>query len=251
MTATTAPAMPGTAFEQRAADAPQFQMSIFRGLPSSVVCQLEHLVQVRELAPGELVYASGASVDRIWFVLSGNVRLGRERQGRELTVAILDPGACFGEGAVLGSVPTDDFAQAMGHTRVGSLEVAQVKELMYRFPSIANNLLSHLSERLRGAEEMAERIAYWSLPRRVARLLLELDERYGHPTLDGGRVINVNFTKAQLGTMLAASREEVSRQLSRMRRDNMVASRGRRIVLVDPASIARIAGCGDVAVQAA
>jgi CRP-like cAMP-binding protein len=88
---------------------------------------------------------------------------------------------------------------------------------------------------------LATTVAYWSVERRFAALLLQLDARYGHPTLAGTRVLDRSFTQETLAAMIGVSRKAVVTTLAALRRQGIVSSRGRRLVLEDVDALRRIA----------
>ena len=76
---------------------------------------------------------------------------------------------------------------------------------------------------------------------RLAASLLELADRLGEPT-EGEVVIGVNLIHQTLAEMVVSSREGVSKEMARFRREGVIEPRGKgRIVLLDKLRLEEIA----------
>ena len=99
---------------------------------------------------------------------------------------------------------------------------------------------ARLDARLQRSQELSEEVAYWSVKRRLARMILELDDRYGHPTMGGGRIINTPFTQAELAEMVGSTRETIAELMSQLKKLGVLDTRRRRIVIVDRPELERV-----------
>jgi CRP-like cAMP-binding protein len=137
-----------------------------RGCPLFQTLSAEQLGRVvaiavrRELPGGALVFAEGAVGDEMFVVLSGRVRISKRLPGvGEEALAILEPGAYFGEMAMFDDSPRS--ADALAHTScaLAVLRREALEQLMFVDKDLAHALLwtfvRTLSARLR---EMNEKI---------------------------------------------------------------------------------------------
>jgi CRP-like cAMP-binding protein/tetratricopeptide (TPR) repeat protein len=177
----------------------------------------------------------------VYLLRRGRVRLYRSAsEDKQLSVAVLDAGEVFGEaalvgaGAGLGAVGIEDG-------EVAAIPTGQLRLLLEQVPRLAVNLLRIVGQRLDRADQLAEQIAYASVRQRLARLALELDDRYGRPTLDGRRVIDQSFTQGELATMVGATRKAVAVLIGELRRDGVIDLRGKQLVLVSRPALAQMA----------
>jgi CRP-like cAMP-binding protein/tetratricopeptide (TPR) repeat protein len=164
----------------------------------------------------------------------GQVRLvSCAADGRRLTVDLLDPGAVIGEQLALGHGRDDLHAEAIGDVVVGVLPSAVLHSLVARMPQLGRNLLDVVAARARRAGNVAGQLAFLPVERRLARLVLDLDERYGHPTLDGRRMVRRPFTQSELAELVHARRETVNALMGQLRDSGIIELRKRRIVVLD------------------
>jgi CRP/FNR family transcriptional regulator len=184
---------------------------------------------------GKGFFEQGDILQAVYVVRQGRVRLSTlEADGKQLTIAILEEGDVFGESALLGDGTVSQLAaEAMEEGVVGSISAAAMRRLINEKPALAMSLVSIVAERMQRAQRLAVQLAFSSVEQRLVHLIAELDERYGHPTLDGARIVNCTFTQSELAEMIGARRDTVSQLLSGLRRDGYIEMRRRRITILD------------------
>ena len=75
-------------------------------------------IQVQKFADGQRIVKQGASGEEMYVVKSGKVRIFRDSEGDETTLAVLEPGDYFGEMALFDNKPRMANAAAVGDTEV-------------------------------------------------------------------------------------------------------------------------------------
>ncbi|MBC7644182.1 MAG: Crp/Fnr family transcriptional regulator [Thermoleophilia bacterium] len=209
------------------------------GVPERDLRDFQQFAVTRSFEPGRLFFSADDENASLYVVRSGRVRLYcMTEDGKRLTIALLDPGAVFGENSVLGQLTAGLHAEADEAVVADVIPAARMRELMQRAPQIGLNLLSLVGSRLKRSHALTEQVAFWTVQQRVCRLLLDLDDRYGHPTLDGFRIVNRVFTHADIAEMVNARRETVGELFKQLRAAGTIEIRKRRIVLCDPAALA-------------
>lgn len=208
--------------------------ALFDGVDARVRDELlRHAVDVRR-PQGSVLHDPDDELDTAWIVRSGRVRLCRVTDDeRRLTVELLDPGSVLGEHALLGLPQAGTLAECEEPVVLAALPIARLAAASTRCPRLAANLLQLAGTRMERSRQLAERVAFWTVDRRMARCLLDLDAQYGRPTLDGHRMVERSFTHFQLAELVNARRETVGEFLKRMRAEGIVELRRRRLVLLD------------------
>lgn len=190
----------------------------------------------RRLPHGEVVIRQGDATTCLFLIAAGVVRLSSvTRDGREIVVALLGAGEVFGECALLGRASAVE-ARAIGETVVVSLPVPLLRDVLQHHPATAEELLRLVASRLhRTARALGEALA-GDVSTRLSRRLQDLAEVHGAPADDGVR-IEVPITQEELGRMVGASREAVNRTLGGLTARGLVRTRGRTVVIPDPAAL--------------
>ena len=210
------------------------ETQIFSGLKEEALRVVDASSAMTQCQRGKVFFSPEDSPGTIYFLKEGRVHLYRRTpEGKQLTVALLDRGAVFGESSLIGQSHAGVFAEAAEECLLCVMPAANLKSLIQQFPVIGLNLLEFVGQRLQRSQELSEEIAYWSVRRRLARVLLELADRYGHPTLGGGTIVNKAFTQAELAEMVGSTRETVAELLGSMRRQEIITLRRRRVVVED------------------
>ncbi len=220
--------------------------AVLEGVPAAERQQLASLAITRTVAPGHLFFSPDDHNSSVYVIRSGRVHLYcMTDEGKRLTVDMLDPGAVFGENVLLGMPHAGLHAETAEATVVDVVPAERMLELLHRVPRIGINLLELVGDRLRRSHELTEQVAFWTVDRRIISLILDLNERYGHPTIDGGSIINRVFTHADVAELVNARRETVGEVMKQLRASGCIDARKRRIVIIDEAALrARLAHMG-------
>jgi CRP/FNR family transcriptional regulator, cyclic AMP receptor protein len=181
------------------------------------------------IEPDEIFYTPMDLCETLFVLQSGRVRLYRATPaGRELTLAVLEAGTMFGEMALTGQQLRGSYAKAMEESEVSAMCRADVERLILDNPGVGLQLVHLLSERLGVYESRMEGLALKEIPARLAGLILELIETQGVRDRAGYK-IPTRYTHQQLGTMIGANREAVTRAFARLREVSAVETKRRYI----------------------
>ena len=120
----------------------------------------------------QLVHCEGEQLRHLYVVLSGSLKLVRHSpEGKELIVALVRRGGVFG--ALTAPTEAATLSQALESTAFLRVPLAAVKRLVAEQPAFAHALVAQADAMRRAAETTAFRIAFDSVPRRLASLLLD------------------------------------------------------------------------------
>ena len=187
---------------------------LFASLGDEVFAALtEELTEV-DLSRGASVFREGDQGDRLYFIVSGKIKLGRtSSDGRENLIAVLGPGELFGEMALFDPHPRNATATAVSETRLAGLSHENMRKAILNSPEVSIQLLQALAARLRRTNESLADLVFSDVPGRVAKALLDLADRFGRPATDGILVAH-ELTQEELAQLVGASRETVNKALA-------------------------------------
>ena len=215
---------------------------LFEGLTDAALADLDGRLRAAGFRKGELIYSPYDRGDALYLIEAGRVRLYRSaHDGRQLTLAMLDPGMSFGQVAVLEHELQDAYAEALTDCSVRLLTADALERAMAEHPRLALNLMRALAARLRDAEDQVESLAFRPVPARLAAKLLELMDRYGRVTPSGIR-IDERFTHLQLAEMIGTSRETLTKVLNELRDEHLIDVRERLVWVLDVDGLERLKG---------
>ena len=188
----------------------------------------------RGWAAGEVLFRERDTAGSALVIVSGLVKICKRGQdGDELILSLCGPGDLLGEvTAVQGATRSADVV-ALQDVEAMVVAVADLRELLTRYPPIALVLLELALRRLRLADQRRlEFASAESLPRVTSRLL-ELAERFGVGAPDGVLVVDMPISQEELASWAAASRESTARALRTLRELGLIETHRKRMVVLD------------------
>jgi CRP/FNR family transcriptional regulator, cyclic AMP receptor protein len=192
------------------------------------------------LDSGETFFTPEDTSERLFILKKGRVRIFRTSEGRELTLAEIEPGMIFGEMALTAQRLRGSYAQAIEPSVLVSMNRTDLEHIIEENPQVGNRLLSLLSERLAAYESRMEDLTLKEVPARLANLILLLCEGEGVMTRQDVKIPH-HYTHERLGTMIGANREAVTRAFRLLQDQGAVELRRRLIHIKDIDALRRAA----------
>jgi len=128
---------------------------------------------------GDVIFTQGDSCEHVMYIQSGGVQLSvRSNAGREAVVAMLGPGAFFGEGCLAGQLVQVKSATAISAAAILLVRKRTMIHLLREEPAIADRFIAHMLTRNVGMEADLVGQLFNSSEKRLALTLLRLG-RYG------------------------------------------------------------------------
>jgi CRP-like cAMP-binding protein len=215
------------------------RLNLFEGMSVEEVERISHDLRMRA-CPARSSVLDG-STERIYMVKQGRVRLYHlTENGQEVTTAVLGTGQLFGLGALFARGGDATFAEALEDTLICDAAGQDFINMMARHPILMAKVMMAMARQMLRLESTIESIVSQPVAGRLAELLLNLDDQAA-PSPDGS-ITPPAYSHEELGKMIGATRESVSRTLGAWRRTGIIRVQGRRIVVVKPAALRAQAG---------
>ena len=188
-------------------------------------------VAERRYGAKDTIFAPGDPDGQLYFVVSGTVRLYKiYGDYKEATVALLKGGDVFGELSLQQGLWQTAYAIALTDARVIVVRKDVMAQIVKRDPDLAMKLFASFSERLKQSEEVMGSLLQREVSARLVALLQNLGERFGKANR-AGTVIELRLTHQDLASMIASTREAVSKVMSEFQRAGLIEVSNRRIIL--------------------
>jgi CRP/FNR family transcriptional regulator, cyclic AMP receptor protein len=214
---------------------------LFRGLVTGERDAIVVRARMRQFAAGEPIFLMGSPGGSMMAVLSGTVRISiPSHEGREIVLAVLQPGEVFGEIALLdGKERTADAHAAMA-CALAVLERRDVLEFLERQPNAWPRVVEVLCDRLRATDRQMAEVAMQQLPVRLAKVLLRMSyvEALSRPA------DRVKVSQRELGNIVGAARESVNKCLNEWQRSGWVCIERTSITISDRSTLEHVANQG-------
>jgi CRP/FNR family transcriptional regulator len=214
--------------------------ALFSGLAARDVDLLADVARPRSLRKGEVLFLQGERAEGFYIVGEGLLKVFQlSPQGREQILHVIGPGDSVAEAALFAGRTYPASAQALERTSVLFFPREDFARLLASRPGLALNLIAALAQKLREFAGLIEQLSLASIRSRLAWYLLNREA-----LVEPGRAgwVHLGMSKRALASRLGTVPETLSRSLTGLVRDGLVAVDGRRVRVLDPESLREIAG---------
>jgi CRP-like cAMP-binding protein len=209
-------------------------VDIFQDLAPGEVEEIDRAITMTTCRAGRVFYAPDESTEVLFILKKGRVQLYRlTPDGKKLVFGTVEPGAVFGEMAVIGQGMQNSFAEAVDDCLLCVMSRQDVERLILSKPVVGLRIIERLADRLREAEAKLEELAFKSVPARLASLLLHLHAEQGD--------LIAGYTHQDLADAIGATRETVTQVLTELRGQQMLAVGRKQITILDLSGLIQLA----------
>ena len=190
----------------------------------------------RTVAHGAEVISAEAGSTDVHLVAAGRVRVTfYSPSGREVAFRELGAGASFGELAAIDGQARSACVVALDEAIIGTISRDRFWRLLRDSPEVTANVMRNLAALVRDLSARIVDTTTLTVPQRVRAEIVRLARATG--TNGTSALIIRSPTHAELANQIGATREAVSRELSRMTGGGLVERCGRDLLVHDVASL--------------
>ncbi len=216
------------------------QNAMFSDLPERELELLEQLAEANDYRRRAVVWSPGQQASTIYVVRSGIIKVSKvSDEGRELTLHFFTRDMLLGELSVVSETTHDTHAEAFEDSNLLAISKDDFIRVMMRHPPLAMRMIRLLGERRRSLENRVENLLFKSAHARLAGLFLELAVHFGVRD-SRGVIVNLKLTHKEIASLIGATRETVSFAILDLRKDSLIITEGKRVVLVDEARLKQL-----------
>ena len=182
----------------------------------------------RRFRRGEIVVEHHKKSNALFILLTGRARvLTADARGREVILAVLQPGDYVGEMSLIDNEAHSATVRAEIQTDMLVLGRAEFARCLPENSSLSYAIMRGLVQRLRSADRQIESLALLDVYGRVARALLEMAE-----LINEQKIIRNKVSRQDLAKVVGASREMVSRVMKDLEERGMIETQANGSVII-------------------
>jgi CRP/FNR family cyclic AMP-dependent transcriptional regulator len=205
---------------------------LFAGLEGRALEALAAAACTRTYPKGQVIFWEGDPGEAFYLLMAGEVKVFRwGADGREVVLAWLRAGDCFGEMALFEGRPRSANVRATAASTVVTLPKPAFLTLVQTSDAFLRQCLTVLCRRVRDADERLTDLALLEVDQCIAKALLRMGKTVGVPGQAGALVTAKRPTHQELANLVGASRKTVTRVFNTLEREGYISLRGRTIVL--------------------
>jgi len=183
--------------------------------------------KIRQIKKKQVLYYEGDMPQGIYLILEGSIKTIKiAEDGRELMTGLFKPDEYIGMNAVLLNEPFNETAEAMEDAAICMLPREMMLSLLDRYPDIGSQFLKILSNNIKEKEEQLIELAYNSVRKRLAQVLIRLNKQTGEE-------LQFKVSREELATMAGMATETVSRTLTDFKDEGLIEKKGSHIQILE------------------
>ncbi len=224
------------------------QIPPLAALPEDARRRLERSAEQRQYRRRQVIHFADQSGDFVYLLCTGRVKLSRvSEQGREVTLYLIEGPELFGESGLNSLHQTYELmAETLEDSTIAVFRRTDILPMLRETPDAAIEMMRLAGERRVQAETQLADLVFLEVPRRLAKLLLRLDEAHGDKTGRIGVPLRAKFTHQELANMIGSTRETTTLILNDFKRRGLLDFQGRRIILRDRGELESVLRRGQV-----
>jgi len=169
----------------------------------------------------------------VFVVYRGRVKLSLcTEDGKALIVRVAEAGEMLGNGATICRRPYETTAETMETSEISFIRQSDLLRLMRIHNDFAMHMAKQLSEEYNSTcHEIRSLVLSHSTAARLARVLLEWLDKSDNASVHG--YSRLTLTHQEIGQMIGASRETVTRLLAVFRKKQFIQKNGSTLVVLN------------------
>ncbi len=162
-------------------------------------------------------------------------------EGKQATLAFVEPGELFGELALVGSAVREERAEAFVDSVVVLIPRHELNHLMETSPELSIGVTKLIGMRRLRIERRLRNLLFRSNRERLGHLLLELAEQYGVVKEDGVH-LRIKLSQQDLASVIGITRESVTVLLGEMQLEGLLKVGRQKLVISSKRRLAAAVG---------
>jgi CRP-like cAMP-binding protein len=190
---------------------------------------------------GEIIFREGAYPSGIFYLTSGKAKKYKiDGEGREQIIYVANTGELIGYHAILAEDRFPDSAAALEESTISFIPKDDFLMVLQHSETLSKRLLKTLSHEFAVLINGLTLFGQHSVRERLALQLIVLREKYKvdfHP----GMPVEINLSRDDLAGLVGTVRENVVRILSEFKQEEILKTRGRKIIILNVNRLVEIA----------
>jgi CRP/FNR family cyclic AMP-dependent transcriptional regulator len=215
---------------------PLREFPIFSGLDANEEALWGAQCTTRHISAGEILVDYGDVARDVFLIQSGQVRaVLRFSIGKEAILGSFQRGEIVGEMSAIDDQTRSASLMAMCDCTVVAMPVAVFRDILKRNHEVSMALLRLQAKRIRQLNGRISDLSFLDTKHRLYNTLLRLSRTRMSGSHE--RVISPPIVHSELAEHIGSSRETVSREMSRLTRENLVERTTRAIIIRNPSEL--------------
>lgn len=221
----------GIAPRQRSPESDLSQIEILRDLSASALDALASQCNWRNYRAGQQIFARETKDRNVHLIVRGKVRAAvYSASGREVAFRDVHGGKCFGELSAIDGLPRSANVEAVEASIIASISPQLFWKLLEEHPIVMANVLRLLTATIRSLSDRLFELSTLGVQNRVHAEILRLAKEASASSTSV--MLDPAPRHVDIASRISANREQVTKEISAMKRLGLVVPKGRHALLV-------------------
>ena len=216
------------------------KFSLFSELPESLICTISDHKNLISHRRGQILYYEGTKPLGIFCINSGVVKVYKTASnGKEQIIHLAQKGDFLGYAALLGEENYSSSSMIIEDAKICFVPKDVFMNSLLHNSDFFRRVAKNLSHEIGVMEEKLTNATQKSIRERLAYVLLQLGNSYG---VEGGgnQKIELTLSREEIAGIVGTATESVIRLLSEFKKDNLIETEGKKIIIKDRRGLARL-----------
>ncbi len=215
----------------------------FNGMSSESLDILSNNKTCNIYKKGQLLLHEGSRPMGVYCIKQGKVKVFKlGQQGKEQITAILKEGDLVGYRAMLGDSLFHVSVEALEDVIACHIPKSDFMAAFESDKSLHAQIIGELSNEVIGLTSIITDLAQKPVRERTAAALVMLRDVYKNENAETDSVVDINLTRESLANIVGTATETLIRILHDFKEENLIESKGRKLVVKDIKKLERIGG---------
>ncbi len=212
--------------------------SAFRNLESKTLGIMSDVKTCAYFKKGQIMMHEGSRPNGVYCLHTGKAKLFRlGTEGKEQIIRLASDGDLIGYRSLLANEQLSASVQVLEDTHACFIPRSEMFEIIENDPKFSLEMMKMACHELGIASKLITNLAQKTVRERLAEVLLIIKATFG---LDDEGNINVSLTREEIANMVGTATESVIRLLSEFKEDEYILLKGRKIKIIDEASLIKV-----------
>lgn len=203
--------------------------------------ELHSLGKIRTFGKNDFIFKASGIDFNVYIPKSGRVKIFiSSAAGRDVVMWFAVAGEIFGLAESLQEKPRQIYARAAEPCEVLCIAHTQFKEWLATHPDISFSLMKIMAARMRELGQRFLSLASGNIQVEIAQLLVRLGVSHGH-SAGAHTHMGIPLTEQDIADMVGTTRQGVSTCLAQMKRQGIVDTERRFLIIKQPDGLQQIA----------
>ncbi|WP_214701108.1 MULTISPECIES: Crp/Fnr family transcriptional regulator [unclassified Exiguobacterium] len=204
---------------------------------------LLEMMTIQHHPKASIVCWEGEKCDKFFYLKSGSVKFTKiTKKGNPLVMFMYGPDDFFGEFDIVEAFPSSYSIETTEESTIGTISKRELESLMQRDIRFAGEILRWTSMMRKHSEMKVRDLLLYGKPGALGSTLLRMAAMHGVEEEDT-IVIPRHPSDGELGQLIGAPRETVNRLISQWRKDGVISTTAKSIVIHDVDFLKELCHC--------